>query len=101
MAHHITLKPYMSDPFWTKEETDYLFSLVRDYDGRFFVVHDRYDFPKGPTRTLEVGLSHHPSLRHIDCLHATGPERAVFWCMSQTGQGPSLDRGRCEQERCD
>nr|VWO97275.1 N/A [Ganoderma boninense] len=31
------------DPKWTKEETDYLFHLVRDYDGRFFVVHDRLE----------------------------------------------------------
>ena len=42
------------DPKWTKEETDYLFHLVRDYDGRFFVVHDRYEFPGRPERSLEV-----------------------------------------------
>ncbi|KAJ8582862.1 hypothetical protein M405DRAFT_749613 [Rhizopogon salebrosus TDB-379] len=38
---------------WTKEETDYLFSVVREYDTRWYVVHDRYEFPSGPTRFLE------------------------------------------------
>ncbi|KAI0751099.1 hypothetical protein C8Q80DRAFT_1217958 [Daedaleopsis nitida] len=41
------------DSSWTKEETDHLFNLVREYDGRFFVVHDRYEYPDGPSRTLE------------------------------------------------
>lgn len=42
------------DKEWSKPETDYLFQLVREYDGRFYVVGDRYDFPNGPTRSLEV-----------------------------------------------
>ncbi|KAL7282633.1 LOW QUALITY PROTEIN: hypothetical protein ACG7TL_004105 [Trametes sanguinea] len=44
-----------SDSKWTKEETDYLFELVRQYDARFYVVHDRYEFPspEGSSRTLE------------------------------------------------
>ncbi|KAH8094905.1 hypothetical protein BXZ70DRAFT_1009849 [Cristinia sonorae] len=41
------------DKEWTKEETDYLFELVREYDGRFYVVGDRYEFPNGPQRSLE------------------------------------------------
>jgi DNA methyltransferase 1-associated protein 1 len=44
------------DEQWTKEETDYLFGLVEGYDLRWYVVHDRYDFPNGPLRTLEVSL---------------------------------------------
>ncbi|KAI0774577.1 hypothetical protein C8Q74DRAFT_1200058 [Fomes fomentarius] len=46
----------LEDPSWTKEETDYLFNLVREYDGRFYVVHDRYEWLNGPERTMEVGL---------------------------------------------
>lgn len=46
------------DQEWTKEETDYLFKLVREFDGRFYVVHDRYEYPhsdpRTPERTLEV-----------------------------------------------
>lgn len=42
------------DPEWTKEETDYLFNLVREYDSRFYIVDDRYEYPGGPKRTLEV-----------------------------------------------
>ncbi|KAI9064844.1 hypothetical protein FKP32DRAFT_1591067 [Trametes sanguinea] len=45
----------LEDPKWTKEETDYLFELVRQYDARFYVVHDRYEYPspEGSSRTLE------------------------------------------------
>jgi DNA methyltransferase 1-associated protein 1 len=42
------------DEDWSKEETDYLFKVTRDYDGRWYVIHDRYDFPGGAPRTLEV-----------------------------------------------
>ncbi|KAF8592184.1 hypothetical protein K439DRAFT_1400961 [Ramaria rubella] len=38
---------------WTKEETDYLFALTKEYDMRFYVISDRYDFPGGRARTLE------------------------------------------------
>ncbi|KAI0355387.1 hypothetical protein OH77DRAFT_1424874 [Trametes cingulata] len=45
----------LEDQDWTKEETDYLFDLVRQYDGRFYVVHDRYEYPHsdGNQRSLE------------------------------------------------
>ncbi|KAI0329529.1 hypothetical protein GY45DRAFT_1279515 [Cubamyces sp. BRFM 1775] len=45
----------LEDPKWTREETDYLFELVRQYDGRFYVVHDRYEYPNsdGTSRSLE------------------------------------------------
>lgn len=42
------------DKDWTKEETDYLFDLVRQFDQRFYIVADRYEFPGGPPRTMEV-----------------------------------------------
>lgn len=38
---------------WSREETDYLFTLCRDYDLRFPVIHDRYEFPGGASRALE------------------------------------------------
>ena len=44
----------LTDPEWTKEETDYLFNLIREYDSRFYIVNDRYDFPGGPPRSMEV-----------------------------------------------
>lgn len=37
---------------WTKEETDYLFSLCRQFDLRFPVVLDRYEYPNS-NRTME------------------------------------------------
>ena len=45
----------LADPEWTKEETDYLFNLVREYDSRFYIVADRYEFATGPPRSMEVG----------------------------------------------
>ncbi|CAG8547091.1 12039_t:CDS:2, partial [Acaulospora colombiana] len=35
---------FLTDKEWTKEETDYLFSLCRKYDLRFIVIHDRYEY---------------------------------------------------------
>ena len=49
------MKPLNSDDNWTKEETDYLFGLVQEYDQRFYVISDRYAFPGGPPRAIEVG----------------------------------------------
>lgn len=44
----------VEDPNWSKEETDYLFQVCQDYDLRWYVIHDRYSFPDGPPRALEV-----------------------------------------------
>ncbi|KAJ3283003.1 swr complex subunit [Borealophlyctis nickersoniae] len=43
---------YLEDPGWTREETDYLFSLLEKYDIRFVVVADTYAFP-GSERSIE------------------------------------------------
>ena len=43
------------DKEWTKEETDYLFSVVQAYDSRWYIIHDRYEFPGGVPRLLEAG----------------------------------------------
>lgn len=45
------------DQEWTKEETDYLFELVREYDQRWHIVHDRYEYIGGSERSLEVCLT--------------------------------------------
>ena len=52
--HTLTL---FTDPEWTKEETDYLFNLISEYDSRFYIVNDRYDFPGGPSRLMEVSYN--------------------------------------------
>ncbi|KAF8238854.1 hypothetical protein L208DRAFT_1421112 [Tricholoma matsutake] len=44
---------FLEDKEWTKEETDYLFSVVQAYDSRWYIIHDRYDFPGGVSRLLE------------------------------------------------
>ena len=45
---------YLADPEWTREETDYLFKTVYEYDSRWYIIHDRYDFPNEVPRTIEV-----------------------------------------------
>lgn len=42
------------DKDWTKEETDYLFGVVQEYDTRWHIIHDRYGYPGGGPRSLEV-----------------------------------------------
>ena len=66
------------DPEWSKEETDYLFKMIEDYDSRFLVVHDRYEFPGGVPRLLEVRtmLGQDPNLPCSD--PNQGPERQIL-----------------------
>jgi len=54
----------LADLEWTKEETDYLFNLIREYDSRFTIVNDRYDFPGGPPREMEVSYNKSRSLTY-------------------------------------
>ncbi|KAJ6598891.1 hypothetical protein DFH09DRAFT_17877 [Mycena vulgaris] len=44
---------YLNDEEWTKEETDYLMNVVREYDTRWYVIQDRYEYPEGPERSME------------------------------------------------
>ena len=46
----------VEDKDWTKEETDYLFALSVDYDLRWYIIHDRYEYPDA-TRSMEVSTS--------------------------------------------
>ncbi|KAK6354846.1 swr complex subunit [Orbilia brochopaga] len=43
----------LRDDDWTRAETDYLFKLIQDYDLRWVVIADRYDFPNGKDRSME------------------------------------------------
>ncbi|KAJ3754894.1 hypothetical protein EV360DRAFT_96377 [Lentinula raphanica] len=44
---------HLEDSEWTKEETSYLFKIAHEYDLRWYIIHDRYQYPNGPTRELE------------------------------------------------
>ena len=54
MAVSVFYLYFSTDKEWTKEETDYLFIVVRDFDLRWYIIHDRYEYPEGPSRSLEV-----------------------------------------------
>jgi DNA methyltransferase 1-associated protein 1 len=58
---------------WTREETDYLFHLCQQFDLRFIVIADRYDYPE-KERTLEELKEryYHISKMVIRHRHASG-----------------------------
>jgi DNA methyltransferase 1-associated protein 1 len=60
------------DTDWSKEETDYLFSLCRQYDLRFPVIEDRYDFESKP-RTMEDLKDRYYSVYRKMILQGKGP----------------------------
>lgn len=60
------------DKEWTKEETDYLFELVKEYDLRWQVIADRYDFIGGRPRSMEVRLF----VNHIQALLLTSSNKS-------------------------
>jgi len=51
------------DEEWSKEETDYLFKTVQEYDSRWYIIFDRYEYPGGVSRTVEVCLLILPTKR--------------------------------------
>ncbi|KAK4229324.1 hypothetical protein QBC38DRAFT_359722 [Podospora fimiseda] len=61
---HVQIPQYTDDQYhsnlqsstWTKEETDYLLELAKDYDLRWAIIWDRYDFqPKGASGDFTDG----------------------------------------------
>ncbi|KAK3682124.1 hypothetical protein B0T22DRAFT_470390 [Podospora appendiculata] len=63
---HVAVPQYSDDQYysnlqsddWTKEETDYLLSLVKDFDLRWTIIWDRYEYsPKHPEGTFVNGDS--------------------------------------------
>ncbi|KAJ3921841.1 hypothetical protein F5877DRAFT_35054 [Lentinula edodes] len=44
---------HLEDSEWTKEETEYLFKLAQEYDIRWHIINDRYEYPSGPKREIE------------------------------------------------
>eukprot|EP01024_Parvocaulis_polyphysoides_P025382 TRINITY_DN2316_c0_g1_i3.p1 TRINITY_DN2316_c0_g1~~TRINITY_DN2316_c0_g1_i3.p1 ORF type:complete len:417 (+),score=74.06 TRINITY_DN2316_c0_g1_i3:24-1253(+) len=47
------IKLYAENSDWSREETDYLFDLCEQFDLRWVVIADRYDYPNGQTRSME------------------------------------------------
>jgi DNA methyltransferase 1-associated protein 1 len=67
------------DKDWTKDETDILFNVVREYDTRWYVVHDRYEPPPdSPTRSLEVKHQSFCSCTALTCNRISRTDTTVF-----------------------
>ncbi|XP_023248018.1 DNA methyltransferase 1-associated protein 1 [Copidosoma floridanum] len=44
---------YLSSNGWSKAETDHLIDLCQRFDLRFIIIHDRWDYHKYPSRSIE------------------------------------------------
>lgn len=55
----------LQDPDWTKEETDYLVELVKDYGQKWPVVVDRYDFHSTKAEDGPQGESKQRTMEHL------------------------------------
>lgn len=44
---------YLEKPGWTREDTDLLVALCREYDLRFIVIHDRWSAQSKTSKTIE------------------------------------------------
>lgn len=53
---------YLQDASWTREDTDLLFRLCKEYDLRFIIIHDRFQdqSPSAQFRRTEVRLLQDP-----------------------------------------
>lgn len=64
---------------WSPHETSYLFDLLRQYDLRFVVVADRYNY-------LGLRGDEHPRKRSVEVRHGS-----AVWALMYSGhQGPLL-----------
>ena len=91
---HVTV-----DQEWSKEETDYLFKTIEDYDSRFFIVHDRYEFPGGTPRSLEVRAVLRQDLGPPRSDLDQGPERQILQYLQKAREEPTLERRRTQQKQ--
>ena len=61
-----------ADPDWSRAETDYLFSLCRQFDLRFVVIADRYNYvpPAAPADGGAAAVAPQPRQRSVHELKA-------------------------------
>ncbi|XP_042437589.1 SWR1-complex protein 4-like [Zingiber officinale] len=97
---------HLTDPMWSKEETDQLFDLCKRFDLRFIIIADRFSFPQ--TRSVEelknryysvtralllarapssTDVSGHPIVKEpYNMTHEVERKRALSAVLSQTRQ---------------
>jgi DNA methyltransferase 1-associated protein 1 len=64
-------KEQLEHPDWTKEETDYLISVVKEFDLRWPLIWDRYDYvPIVDGEAGEVAVMPIPKVRNLEDLKA-------------------------------
>lgn len=67
---------HMKSDAWTKEETDYLIQLCRDYDLRWFVIADRWNFnPEKDMKAAEEIAIHDDEMAPESTTSSTEPKK--------------------------
>lgn len=76
---------------WSREETDYLFEVCRQFDIRWPIVYDRFDSKKyGNNRSVEDMKD-----RFYSILHELSLSRVSFFFITQSSP-KSLSGSKCE-----
>ncbi|KAL3481643.1 hypothetical protein BJX99DRAFT_243631 [Aspergillus californicus] len=83
------------DDDWSREETDYLMDLVEEYDIRWVLIADRYDFQPQPAENTEtpstalVPSKHYRTMEQLKC-------RYYFIAASMLSEHPPPNIGATE-----
>ena len=79
------------DPEWTKEETDYLWSLCADFDLRWIVIADRYEWPDKQRTMEDLKDRYYSSVRNL--LAGRTPESLMTASQLETYNAYKWDKG--------
>ena len=69
---------HLQHPDWSKDETDYLFDLCRQYDLRWIIIGDRYDYQVLQPTAEEVESAEPPSEPTDSLLSRTKPRTVEY-----------------------
>jgi len=60
---------------WTREETDYLMEQCQQYEFKFIVIHDRWNYKNGPARKIEDIKARYYYIREVlESIHNSGKD---------------------------
>lgn len=68
-----------------------MFQLVRDYDSRWYIVHDRYEWENGPKRSMEVRFSLYAFIRRYLTMHRISKTAIIAFAVNWSGIDPGLE----------
>lgn len=85
------------DPDWTKDETDYLWSLCSDFDLRWIVIADRYEWEHRERTSEDLKDRYYNGVRKL--LVGRVPESLMTASQLEQYNSYKWDKGYISQER--